>query len=87
MYIYISYDKLKEIVKVERGESAMYIIENQYLKVEVCKKGAELQSIFDKEMGKEILWTADAKFWARRSPILFPNVGRHHENQYLYNGL
>ena len=62
----------------------MYTIENQYLKVEVCKKGAELQSIFDKEMGKELLWTADAKFWARRSPILFPNVGRHHENHYLY---
>lgn len=58
----------------------MYTMENQYLKVKVCEKGAELQSIFDKEMGKEILWTADAKFWARRSPILFPNVGRHHEN-------
>ena len=56
----------------------MYTMENQYLKVKVCEKGAELQSIFDKEMGKEILWTADAKFWARRSPILFPNVGRHH---------
>lgn len=64
----------------------MYTMENQYLKVKVCEKGAELQSIFDKEMGKEILWTADAKFWARRSPILFPNVGRHHENQYFYNG-
>lgn len=33
----------------------MYTMENQYLKVKVCEKGAELQSIFDKEMGKEIL--------------------------------
>lgn len=64
----------------------MYTIENQYLRIKVCKKGAELQSIFDKEMEKEILWTADAKFWARHSPILFPNVGRHYENHYLYNG-
>ena len=55
MYIRISCDKLKEIykiVKVEKGESAMYTMENQYLKVKVCEKGAELQSIFDKEMGK-----------------------------------
>lgn len=64
----------------------MYTIENQYLKVKVGKKGAELQSIFDKEMEKEILWTADEKFWARHSPILFPNVGRHYENHYFYNG-
>ena len=27
----------------------MYTMENQYLKVKVCEKGAELQSIFDKE--------------------------------------
>ena len=39
-----------------------------------------------KRWKKKSLWTADAKFWARHSPILFPNVGRHYENHYLYNG-
>lgn len=64
----------------------MYCIENEYLKVQVCATGAELQSIYDKEMKKEVLWNGDETFWNRRSPILFPNVGRHHENHYLYKG-
>lgn len=61
-------------------------MENQYLKIEISSKGAELQSIFQKQMGKEILWQGDKEFWDRRSPILFPNVGRHYENFYLYKG-
>lgn len=53
----------------------MYKIENQYLKIVVSSKGAELQSLFDKEMNKEVLWYGDEKFWKRHSPLLFPNVG------------
>lgn len=40
----------------------MYKIENQYLKIVVSSKGAELQSLFDKEMNKEVLWYGDEKF-------------------------
>lgn len=32
--------------------------------------GAELQSL--QKDGKEYLWHGDAKYWGRRSPILFP---------------
>ena len=64
----------------------MYTIENQYLKVCEDSMGPELQSIYDKEMDKEILWYGDEKFWARRSPLLFPNVGRHYKNRCYYNG-
>ena len=49
----------------------MYKIENQYLKIVVSSKGAELQSLFDKEMNKEVLWYGDEKFWKRHSPLLF----------------
>lgn len=64
----------------------MHIIENEFLKVSVNEEGAELYSIYDKEMEKETLWYGDEKFWARRSPILFPNVGRNFENYCIYNG-
>lgn len=64
----------------------MYKIENQYLKIVVSSKGAELQSLFDKEMNKEVLWYGDEKFWKRHSPLLFPNVGRHYKNCCYYNG-
>lgn len=52
----------------------MVIIKNEWLTVVVAEHGAELQSI--KKEGKELLWQGDAKFWGRRSPVLFPIVGR-----------
>ena len=64
----------------------MYRIENQNLRVEISAVGAELQSIYDKEMNQEILWQGDKTYWGRRSPVLFPNVGRHSEDFYLLKG-
>ena len=59
-------------------------ISNSHLTVEISKHGAELQSI--KKGDKEYLWQGDAKFWARRSPVLFPTVGRVWEDQYRHEG-
>jgi len=59
-------------------------ISNSILTVEISEHGAELQSI--KKNGKEYLWQGDAKFWGRRSPVLFPNVGRVWENKYRHAG-
>ena len=42
------------------------------IKVATC--GAELQSLVAN--GREYLWQGDPTFWGRRSPILFPVVGR-----------
>ena len=64
----------------------MYTLENEWLRVTVAAMGAELQSIYDKEMDKEILWYGDENIWERRAPLLFPNVGRNHENHCLYKG-
>lgn len=65
-------------------ERNMETISNSILTVQIDKHGAELQSI--KKKGKEYLWQGDAKFWGRRSPVLFPNVGRVWDNQYRYAG-
>ena len=59
-------------------------ISNSILTVEISEHGAELQSI--KKNGKEYLWQGDAKFWGRRSPVLFPNVGRVWEDKYRHAG-
>lgn len=48
-------------------------IKNEQLTVEISAHGAELQSIKDNE-GHEYLWQADANYWGRHSPILFPIV-------------
>lgn len=50
----------------------------------ISTKGAEMQSI-SKE-GTEYLWNGDAKYWAERSPLLFPFVGRLTEGTYYLRG-
>ena len=48
-------------------------LKNEKITIEISSLGAELQSIKDTE-GHEYLWQADAKYWGRHSPILFPIV-------------
>lgn len=54
------------------------------LEFKVNEKGAELCSL--KLDGKEYLWWADAAFWGRHAPILFPNVGKVFEDTFRVNG-
>lgn len=63
-----------------------HIIENDFLKLEVSEKGAELNSLFNKKNKKQYLWQADPKIWGRRAPVLFPIVGRLYQDTYLHNG-
>ena len=61
-------------------------LENEKLKVKVNCLGAELRSIYGKENELEYLWNADAKFWNRSSPVLFPFVGSLKEKKYTHEG-
>ncbi|GCF92554.1 aldose 1-epimerase [Enterococcus florum] len=61
-------------------------IENSRLKVEMVEKGAELTSIQSKGDGTEFLWQADAAYWGRHAPILFPIVGKLKDDRYEYEG-
>ena len=61
-------------------------LENDKLKVKVNCLGAELRSIYGKEKELEYLWSADAKFWNRSSPVLFPFVGSLKNKKYTHNG-
>jgi len=60
--------------------------DNGFLKAAADEKGAELSSLAIKESGKELLWNGDPSFWARRSPILFPIVGRLRDDSYEVEG-
>jgi galactose mutarotase-like enzyme len=62
----------------------MITLENEQIKIQVNSKGAELDSIFSKETNLEYLWSGDAKFWNKKSPILFPIVGTLKQNTYYY---
>jgi len=56
------------------------------LSVKIHPKGAELQSLFSLKHQLELLWQADASFWPRHAPVLFPIVGRLRNDNLRYKG-
>ena len=64
----------------------MIKLENEKLIAEISLHGAELSRLFSKETQQEVLWNADAKYWARHAPVLFPNVGKYFKGGLTHNG-
>ncbi|MBC6110274.1 aldose 1-epimerase family protein [Pedobacter fastidiosus] len=62
----------------------MITLENDYIKVDLLAKGAELQRLFSKETNIEYLWNANPKYWAKHSPVLFPIVGALKNDSFTY---
>jgi len=64
----------------------MITLENDYLKVSLAAKGAELQGLYSKETEIEYLWDANPKYWAKHSPVLFPIVGSLKNDSFTFKG-
>ena len=65
----------------------LHYLENNILKIAVDTHGAELSSIYNKKEDKEMLWQGDPAYWGRRSPVLFPVVGKYKNCKTTYNGV
>lgn len=63
----------------------LYNKKNGNIEITVESKGAELKALL--KDGKEFMWNADAKYWAKTSPVLFPFVGGCKEGKYTYKGI
>ncbi len=63
-----------------------HVIENENLKVTVADHGAEVRSIIRKSDNAEMMWQADAAYWGRTSPVLFPLVGNYYGKKSTYQG-
>ena len=64
----------------------MATIENEFLKVEINTKGAQLTSVYSKENKIEHLWQADANIWGYHAPNLFPVIGGLINDELLVDG-
>lgn len=62
----------------------MIILQNEWLRAAIAPAGAELQSLQNKATGIEHMWSGDADYWAKHSPVLFPIVGTLKEDTYYY---
>ncbi len=63
----------------------LHYLENDILKIAVDTHGAELSSIYRKDERREMLWQGDPAFWGRKSPVLFPLVGKYKDSKTTYN--
>ncbi len=63
-----------------------YFLDSGSLAIEIESKGAELQRLYHKQTKIEHLWSGDAAYWGKYSPVLFPVVGTLKHNTYLYEG-
>ncbi|MDO4714903.1 MAG: hypothetical protein Q4A44_01280 [Bacteroidales bacterium] len=61
-------------------------IASALLEAEIATCGAELQSLVYRPSGQQLLWQGDPQHWARRSPLLFPQIGRCWQDTLRHNG-
>ena len=64
----------------------MTILENEFLKVAIGTKGAQLSSLRNKVTGVEHMWQANPTVWAWHAPNLFPIVGQLINDELLVDG-
>ena len=64
----------------------MTVLENEFLKVEVSNKGAQLTSVYNKAAQTEHLWQDGQKIWPWHAPNLFPVVGALINDELLVDG-
>ena len=62
----------------------MIILENENLRAVIASKGAELQSLINKQNNLEYMWDGAAA-WPKHSPVLFPIVGGLKNDTYYFN--
>jgi galactose mutarotase-like enzyme len=63
-----------------------YTLENEKIKLTVAEHGAEIKSLIRKSDNTEIMWQADAAYWGRTAPVLFPLVGNYYEKKSVFKG-
>lgn len=66
---------------------ADYIIKNGVIEAGINQKGAELVSLVRSSDNRQYMWSGDAKYWNRVSPVLFPFVGKLNGQKYKYENV
>ncbi|PAF39649.1 aldose epimerase [Terribacillus saccharophilus] len=64
----------------------MIRLENEALIVDIAELGGEVRSVLHKDTQLSYMWSGDAAYWGRVSPVLFPIVGRLKDGQYTAEG-
>jgi len=63
-----------------------YDLSNQFLRIKIAAKGAQLMSLYREDLQKEFLWQGDPVSWGDRAPLLFPACSRIAGNRVTAEG-
>ncbi len=66
--------------------SKLNSVENDFIKIQVSRHGAELHSLFGKQRNREYIWQGDKTYWKWHAPVCFPITGRVHDDKYSFDG-
>lgn len=64
----------------------MITIKNDILLVEIIELGVEFRAIINVTTNHEYMWSGDSRVWSGVFPVLFPVVGKSHDNKIKYQG-
>ena len=64
----------------------VHTLQNDFLRITMAERGAELKSITELADGTEYLFDSDPRWWKYSSPVLFPIVGKLVNNKYRAEG-
>lgn len=63
-----------------------YTLENERFKVVLDSMGAEIKSVWDKQLELEHMWSGDPAYWGKTAPFLFPFIGKLEKERFIYEG-
>ena len=63
----------------------LYILENNYIRVEISSLGGNIEKIINKKTGNNHYWEYDSELWPRRTSVCFPVCGGVAQGKYLLN--
>ena len=63
-----------------------YTLENDRFKVVMDSMGAEIKSVWDKQLELEHMWSGDPAYWGKTAPFLFPFIGKLEKERFIYEG-
>ncbi len=69
-----------------RSKTEIFEIQNEFLKVAVLLKGAELCSLKNLQTNTEHIWQADPEIWSSHAPNLFPIIGALKDGEVIFDG-
>jgi galactose mutarotase-like enzyme len=64
----------------------MITLQNKTFRAAIATKGAELQSLINTTTNLQYMWSGDAAYWGKYSPVLFPIVGGLKNDTYYHEG-